>query len=108
MWTLYRIDCQGSVIYIGITTNLKERWRRHSTGQGARITRFYTPVEMTVLSQYDTYKEANRAECEHVRLLRSQGYTAYGGGKTKLDSTVITPLAKAFSYNVKTCAKFSF
>jgi len=43
---LYVLECDGGRYYIGQTTNIKTRFKKHSIGKGSWFTREYKPVKI--------------------------------------------------------------
>ncbi|MDP2939083.1 MAG: GIY-YIG nuclease family protein [Candidatus Omnitrophota bacterium] len=61
-WYIYILECSDSSFYTGITTDLKERIKRHNSGDGAKYTRTRRPVRLIYAKKVDTKSEAKRKE----------------------------------------------
>lgn len=61
-WFIYLLECQNGRLYTGITPNLEERFRKHSTGKGAMFTRLNRPLRMIAAKPCVNRSEASRIE----------------------------------------------
>jgi len=66
----YLARCSDSTLYSGSCTNLKKREERHNKGEGAKYTKYRTPVKIVYYEVYDTLKEARRREAQVKRWRR--------------------------------------
>lgn len=46
MWYVYFLRCSDNSIYTGITTDLKQRVKRHNEGKGCKYTCYRRPVKL--------------------------------------------------------------
>ena len=58
----YILRCADNKLYVGSTTNIEERLKRHKAGYASKFTRLHKPVELVYKEEYDTYQEAFRRE----------------------------------------------
>ena len=69
-WYIYILKCSDDSFYTGITTDLKERIKRHNSGDGAKYTRTRRPVNLIYARKIDSKSEAKRKEIEIKSLSR--------------------------------------
>lgn len=62
MATTCILRCAYNKLYVGSTTNMKERLRRHNAGYASEFTHLHRPVELVYREEYDTYQEVFRRE----------------------------------------------
>ena len=62
MATTYILRCADNKLYVGSTTNIKERIKRHNAGYASEFTHLHRPVELVYKEDYDTYQEAFKRE----------------------------------------------
>lgn len=82
MFTVYQIDCEDQVVYIGMTCQLDSRIAKHFAGQGAAVTRRHKPVSYKVLDVFETAAAAKQYERIVVHDQRKQNVRTYGAGFT--------------------------
>lgn len=58
----YILRCGDGSLYVGSTTDIEDRLRRHNAGQGSEYTKLHHPIELVYMEDYDTYPEAFRRE----------------------------------------------
>ena len=58
----YILRCADNKLYVGSTTNIEERLKRHKAGYASKFTRLHKPVELVYKEEYNTYQEAFRRE----------------------------------------------
>jgi putative endonuclease len=61
-WFIYILECANGRLYTGITTDLAERFRKHSSGKGAMFTRLNRPVRMIAAKMCENRSEASKLE----------------------------------------------
>lgn len=70
-WWVYMIRSSDDQLYTGITTNIRRRWREHSTGKaGARYFRGRKPVSLCLLEPHPDRSSASRREAALKQLSR--------------------------------------
>ena len=62
MATTYILRCANDYLYVGSTTNMKERLQRHNAGYASKYTHLHKPVELVYIEEYDSYQEAFKRE----------------------------------------------
>jgi putative endonuclease len=72
MWYVYFLRCSDNSIYIGITTDLESRVKRHSQGKGCRYTASRRPVKLIYSEKYPDKSQAARRESYLKGLTRSK------------------------------------
>ena len=68
MWHVYILKCSDGSLYTGITTNLRDRLRRHNIGKASKYTRSRKPLELIYSEEFNTKSQAMRREIEIKRL----------------------------------------
>lgn len=64
MWYVYFLRCIDNSIYIGITTDLKQRVKRHNKGKGCKYTCYRHPVRLVYHEMCaDKSSAAKRESC---------------------------------------------
>ena len=61
-WFVYLLECANGRLYTGITTNLAERFLKHSSGKGAMFTRLNRPSRMIAAKRCEDRSEASKLE----------------------------------------------
>ncbi|MDX2028853.1 MAG: GIY-YIG nuclease family protein [Alphaproteobacteria bacterium] len=72
MWFVYLLECTNGRLYTGITTDLAERFRKHSSGKGAMFTRLNRPSHMIGAKPCKDRSEASKREAAMKRLTPAQ------------------------------------
>ena len=60
--TTYILRCANNKLYVGSTTNIDERIKRHNAGYASEFTHLHRPVELVYKEDYETYQEAFKRE----------------------------------------------
>ena len=60
-WCVYMILCNDYSVYVGITTNVDQRYSKHVEGKGAKYTRAHPPIKLL-----RTWACANRSEASKL------------------------------------------
>lgn len=68
----YVLECADQSLYAGYTNNLEKRVAVHNAGKGAKYTRARGPVKCIYKEEFETKKEAMRAEYAFKQLTRTQ------------------------------------
>lgn len=83
MWTVYRIVCETpNTVYIGVTQDPLNRWKKHEKGQGSAWTRLHGYQYAQIICTCATESAAKRAERLHVIRDRYLGRNVGGAGDT--------------------------
>ncbi|WP_370867316.1 SlyX family protein [Parvibaculum sp.] len=61
-WYLYILECAGGRLYTGITVNVENRFKAHTSGKGAKFTRSYPPERLVLVQDFADRAAASRAE----------------------------------------------
>jgi putative endonuclease len=56
------LECSDNSIYTGITNNLKERLKRHQSGNGAKYLRGRLPIKLVYKENFINRSEATKRE----------------------------------------------
>jgi predicted GIY-YIG superfamily endonuclease len=63
-WHVYILRCRDGSLYTGITTDVKERLRKHNAGTGAKYTRSRRPVVVVWSAVASSESAARKREAE--------------------------------------------
>lgn len=66
------IQCKDNTLYTGYTNNVKERFRKHQSGKGAKYTRGRGPLELVYTEEFATKETAMSREYALKRLTREE------------------------------------
>ena len=64
MFYVYMIKNKYDKLYVGVTTNLKDRLYYHNTRQGAQFTKSKSKFSIVFHEQYNTLAEARKREIQ--------------------------------------------
>ena len=82
--SIYWIECQNKVIYVGKTSNPDHRLKKHFKGQGCQTTKRNKPVRL--LECYEV-EESISSLCEWEAVSHCErmypDHRVYGGGRTR-------------------------
>ena len=71
-WWLYILRCGDNSLYTGITTNVQNRLRAHSSGKGAKYTRGRQPLQLVYEEACGTHSEALQREIQIKAMNKTQ------------------------------------
>ena len=71
-WHIYIIKCKDSLLYTGVTKNLKRRIREHNSGNGCRFTKYRAPVKLMYREKAASRSAALKREAAIKRLARKK------------------------------------
>jgi putative endonuclease len=74
-WQVYIIKASDSKLYTGITTDIKERWRLHASGKGAKFFRGRQPEKICYLENNHNKSSASKREAEIKKMSRAEKIT---------------------------------
>lgn len=90
MRTVYRVDCDGGIIYVGETGHYDKRIKRHFNGKGSQVTRRFSPICVTKVCEVVDHKIAKKIEKEHtLELMKTYGFNRVRGGPWTNSLTVV-------------------
>ena len=61
-WLVYMLECNDNTIYTGITNNLKERLKKHQSGNGAKYLKGRLPIKLMYKELFVNRSEATKRE----------------------------------------------
>ena len=67
-WFVYLLECNNGRLYTGITTDVKARFNKHSSGKGAMFTRLNRPSHIIGMRKCRDRSEASKLEAAIKRL----------------------------------------
>ena len=71
-WFVYILECEDESLYTGYSPDVKERFKAHCAGKGAKYTKSHKPRRIAHTEQYNTKTEAMRREREIKGLPRKE------------------------------------
>ena len=71
-WFLYIAECSDKKLYVGITTDVIARIKRHNSGKGCRFTKYRSPLNLLHTEKFEIKKEAEAREKEVKRFSRDK------------------------------------
>ncbi len=77
----YVLECNDGSYYAGYTNDLDKRVRAHNEGKGAKYTRAKKPVHCIYHENFETKREAMRAEYRFKQLKRDAKEIYIGKGR---------------------------
>jgi predicted GIY-YIG superfamily endonuclease len=66
-YSVYILRCADGTLYVGSTSDLTERERRHNEGRGATYTASRTPVQLVYSEEHPSRLAAQRREAQLKR-----------------------------------------
>ena len=72
VWHLYLIECEGGMLYAGISTDVEQRYAAHVAGKGARYTRSFKPLRLVGSRACGSRSDALKAELALKKLPKEQ------------------------------------
>jgi predicted GIY-YIG superfamily endonuclease len=89
MWYTYILEsCKNSSLYVGVTEDLKRRFREHNSGNGGMYTNRYRPFRLIFYEAFVEKGDAIRAEKfwksgYGKEVLKKDKFKSYFGKKLK-------------------------
>ena len=69
---IYVVECADRSFYTGYTTEIVRRIKMHNAKKGAKYTRARGPVVLVYFEEFETKREATKAESAFKKLTRMQ------------------------------------
>ena len=69
---IYVVECADKSFYTGYTTDIVRRIKMHNAKKGAKYTRARGPVVLVYFEEFETKREATKAESAFKKLTRMQ------------------------------------
>jgi len=69
---IYVVECADRSFYTGYTTDIVRRIKMHNAKKGAKYTRARGPVVLVYFEEFETKREATKAESAFKKLTRMQ------------------------------------
>ena len=63
-WFVYIGRCKDGSLYIGMTTDITERIKRHNSGNGAKWITQHGSITVEFTEEFETYIQAHRRELQ--------------------------------------------
>ena len=81
---LYFLRLKSGQLYIGSTTDLRERYKAHLAGKACRTTKLDPPVALLYSEEYQTFSEARKREAQIKRWSRAKKEALVAGDLSRL------------------------
>jgi len=81
---LYILRLKSGSLYIGATTDLKQRYQDHQNGKACRTTRLDPPVKLIYSESFPNFSEARKREAQIKRWTRAKKEALVTGDMVKL------------------------
>jgi len=81
---LYILRLKSDQLYVGATTDLKQRYQDHLNGQACRTTKFDPPVKVVYSESLPTFSDARKREAQIKRWSRAKKEALVAGDMGKL------------------------
>jgi len=81
---LYILRLKSGSLYIGATTDLKQRYQDHQNGKACRTTKLDSPFKMVYSESLPTFSDARKREAQIKRWTRAKKEALVAGDMVKL------------------------
>jgi putative endonuclease len=81
---LYILRLKSGGLYIGSTTDLKQRYQDHQNGKACRTTNLDPPMKLVYSESYPIFSEARKREAQIKRWTRAKKEALVAGDMNKL------------------------
>ena len=83
MWYVYILKCNDNSYYVGSSTNIEDRVKRHNQGKGAQYTKLRRPVTLVYVERFDIKNLAERREIQikKMSVINKEHLIKYGTGE---------------------------
>ncbi len=81
---LYILRLKSGNLYIGATTDLKQRYQDHQNGQACRTTKLDPPVKVVYSESLPTFSDARKREAQIKRWTRAKKEALVAGDYVRL------------------------
>ena len=81
---LYILRLKSGDLYIGATTDLKQRYQDHLNGQACRTTKLDPPLKLVYSESLPTFSDARKREAQIKRWSRAKKEALVSGDMAKL------------------------
>lgn len=69
---VYILECSDATYYTGYTTNVKNRFKTHNLGKGAKYTRARRPCKLVYIKECDSKSSAMKLEYRIKQMSRKE------------------------------------
>jgi len=81
---LYLLRLKSGSLYVGSTTDLKQRYNDHCAGNACRTTNLDPPTSLVYSEDFETFSDARKREAQIKRWTRAKKEALVSGDMTKL------------------------
>ena len=94
---IYKLNLEGGKKYVGKTTNIDRRMNQHFSGNGAKVTKKFKPIDGKVVDECHGYF-SDKLEQKHTeKYINKHGYNNVRGGKYVNSKTLKKTYDKKFN-----------
>ena len=86
---IYKINLEEGKIYIGKTINIKRRMQEHFSGNGAKVTKKFKPLDFKILEKIPGYFSNDKENKYTKKYIKKYGYNNVRGGCYTNSKTLI-------------------
>ena len=97
---IYKLDLTNGKKYIGKTTNVNRRMNEHFSGNGAKVTKKFKPIECEVIDSCNGYFSSKLEQKKTEKYMNKYGYDNVRGGSYTNSKTL-----KYNNFNSKKCKR---
>jgi len=89
---IYELQCQHNKTYVGKTTNIRRRMQQHASGNGARVTQKFKPINYKVVDIVPGFLSSQVEQKHTKKCVDERGYSNVRGGKWVNSKTLHKPV----------------
>ncbi len=96
---IYKLNLEDGKKYVGKTTNIDKRINQHFSGNGAKVTKKFKPIDGKVVDECHGYF-SDKLEQKHTeKYINKHGYNNVRGGKYTNSKTLKSNCDKKFDHD---------
>ena len=78
---IYKLNLEGDKKYVGKTTNIDQRMEQHFSGNGAKVTKKFKPIDGKIIDECPGYLSDKLEQKYTDKYIKKHGYENVRGGK---------------------------
>ena len=78
---IYKLNLEGDKKYVGKTTNIDQRMEQHFSGNGAKVTKKFKPIDGKIVDECPGYFSDKLEQKYTGKYIKKHGYENVRGGK---------------------------
>jgi putative endonuclease len=64
VWSVYILECSDGSFYVGVSTDVEQRFIMHATSRGAQFTKTFSPVRVCWRENHKSLRSARQREIQ--------------------------------------------